>query len=96
MSPGIRAGQAAILAGGAALFLAGDVIIRRQLRTGQVLLRAIAAVVVLASIAVGIAAGLEAQLAVVTAVLITPLVAERGRARGEPAGGGPASADAAG
>jgi low temperature requirement protein LtrA len=96
LSPGIGAGQAAILAGGAALFLAGDVIIRRQLGTGPVLLRAIAAVLVLASAAVGIAAGLEAQLAVVTAVLITPLVAERWLGRGEPAGGAPARADAAG
>ncbi len=96
LSPGIRAGQAAILAAGAALFLAGNVIIRRQLETGQVLLRAIAAVLALASAAVGVAAGLEAQLAVVTAVLVAPLVVERGLARGRPAGGGQARADAAG
>jgi low temperature requirement protein LtrA len=94
-----RAGQAAIVAVGAALFLAGDVIIRTQLRTGPVRLRAVAAVVVLASIAVGIAAGLEAQLAVVTAVLIAPLIAERQpdpAGPAGPAGGGQARADAAG
>jgi hypothetical protein len=92
----IRAGQAAIVAGGAALYLAGDVIIRMQLGTGPVRLLAMAAAVVPASIAVGVAAGLEAQLAVVTAVLIAPLIAEHGPARGEAAGSGPARTDAAG
>ena len=42
--PGLdaRVGQAALLAAGAALFLAGDVIIRRQLGTGPVRSRAAA------------------------------------------------------
>jgi low temperature requirement protein LtrA len=99
----IRTGQAAVLALGAALFLGGDVAIRRILATGPVRLRAAAAVVALATTAVGATAGLDAQLAVVAAVLILPLVAERdsrgaggrsGPAR--PAGGDSAGADAAG
>ena len=93
-APVSRAGLAAVLAAGAALFLAGDVVIRRVLRTGPTRLRAIAAVVVLATTAVGAAAGLEAQLVVVAVVLIAPLVAERDQAgRG---GARPPSASAAG
>ena len=107
-SPGLGAsvGDAALLSGGAALFLAGDVMFRRQLGTGPFRYRAYAAVLALATTAVGVAAGLEAQLAVVVAVLVLPLVAERepadtgpadtARAGGEPAGSGPPGADAAG
>jgi low temperature requirement protein LtrA len=71
------AAAAVMLAAGAALFLAGDVAFRRLLRIGPVGVRAIAAAVVLATIAVGIAVTIEAQLAVVTAVLIAMLVIER-------------------
>jgi len=102
----VRAGQAAILAGGAALFLAGNVINRRQLTAEPVRARVVAAAVVLASTGVGIAAGLEAQLVVVTAVLVAPLIAEYRRpGRGPsqpapvnpaPAGAGPGGTDAAG
>jgi low temperature requirement protein LtrA len=80
-----RVGDAALLAGGAALFLAGDVIIRRELAAGPVRERALAAVLALATIGIGVSAGLEAQLAVVVAVLVLPLVTER-----EPADTGPA------
>jgi low temperature requirement protein LtrA len=70
----VRAGQAAILAGGAALFLAGNIINRRQLTDEPTRLRAIAGVAVLASTGVGIAAGLEVQLVVVIALLVAPLI----------------------
>lgn len=101
----LRAGQAAILAGGAALFLAGNVINRLQLTAQPVRLRVMSIGLLIASTAVGVAAGLEAQLAVVVALLVAPLVAERGQpgagaerapAGPGPAGNGPAEADAAG
>jgi low temperature requirement protein LtrA len=96
LPPDQRAGQAAILAVGAALFLAGNAVNRWQLATGPVRLRAVAAVLVLASTAVGYAAGLEVQLLVVTAVLMAPLIAERRGTAAEPAGDGQTRADAAG
>jgi low temperature requirement protein LtrA len=89
--PGLRAGQAGLLAAGAALFLAGDAIVRRLLRLGPVRWRITAAVLALATTAVGIAAGLEAQLVVVAAVLVLPLIVER-----PPACRGPAAEGAAG
>jgi low temperature requirement protein LtrA len=75
----VSAGQAFVLAGGASLFLAGDVIIRWQLGTGPVRLRAIAAVTALLTAVVGMFAGLGAQLLLVAEALVWPLVAE-GRA----------------
>jgi len=108
---GPRAGQAAVLAAGAALFLAGDAVIRRVLHTGPARLRIAAAVLALATTVVGATLGLEAQLVLVAAVLIAPVIAERdpdgGQARGGPSPGPPpgpvtggpgeaASADAAG
>jgi low temperature requirement protein LtrA len=72
-----RAGQAAVLACGAALFLAGEVIVRRTLGIAPVRPRAVAAVIALPTVAVGIAAGLIPQLVLVAAVLVAPLVAER-------------------
>jgi low temperature requirement protein LtrA len=77
---GARTGQAAVLAAGAALFLTGDVIVRRMLRLGPFRLRLGAAVAVLATIPVGAAAGLEAQLLLVAALLVAPLIAERSAA----------------
>jgi low temperature requirement protein LtrA len=71
------AGQALVLACGAAAFLAGDVISRWQLGTGPFRVRAAAAGVVVASAAVGTYAGLNAQLIVVAAVLVAPLLVER-------------------
>jgi low temperature requirement protein LtrA len=70
------AGQSAMLAVGAALFLAGEVIIRAKLRTGPVRLRAAAAVVALATVPAGMFAGLNVQLVLIAVVLIAPLVAE--------------------
>lgn len=67
---------AAVLAVGAALFLAGDAAIRRLLRTGAVAHRAAGAVVVLATIPVGALASLDAQLAVLTGLLVVLLAAE--------------------
>jgi low temperature requirement protein LtrA len=70
------AAQAAVLACGAALFLAGNLVVRWQLGIGPVRPRLLAAAVAVATIPVGVYAGLVAQLALVTVVLIAPLVAE--------------------
>jgi low temperature requirement protein LtrA len=72
-----KLGEAALLACGAALFLGGDAALRWQLRLGPARLRVLAAVLALASSAVGVAAGLTVQLAVVAVLLVLPLVAER-------------------
>ena len=69
-------GQAALLAAGAALFLAGNVIIRWQLGIGHLRVRAAAAGAALATIPVGVFGGLVVQLVLVAAVLIAPLVVE--------------------
>jgi low temperature requirement protein LtrA len=87
--PGPRTAQAAVLAVGAALFLAGNVVIRRVLRTGPTRLRIAAAAAALATTAVGATLGLEAQLLLVAAVLIAPLIAERGLPAGQAIGGPP-------
>jgi hypothetical protein len=70
-------GGAAMLGVGAALFLAGDVIIRRLLRIGSIRVRAAGAAPALATTAVGATAGLIAQLAVLTVVLVATLGAEQ-------------------
>jgi low temperature requirement protein LtrA len=70
------AGPAVVLAVGAALFLAGDVAIRWQLRTGPVRWRAVTAVAALATVAVGAFAALEVQLVVLTLLLVGMLVLE--------------------
>jgi low temperature requirement protein LtrA len=67
----------AVLAAGAALFLAGDAAFRRLLRTGQVRLRIAAAALALATTAAGAAVALEVQLALLTAILVATLVLER-------------------
>jgi low temperature requirement protein LtrA len=82
--------DAALLAAGAALFLAGDVAIRRVLRTGPVALRVAGAVAALATVAAGVTIGLGAQLALLTAVLAVMLAAERYRGAPEPGLPGPA------
>ena len=79
-----RAAQSIALACGATLFLAGDVIIRRQLGTGPILWRTISAVAALATAAIGAFAGLNPQLIVVLAILITPLIVEPGASPGRP------------
>jgi low temperature requirement protein LtrA len=75
LAPG-PAGAAVVLACGAALFLVGDMSIRRQLQIGPVRLRAAAAVLALATIPVGTLVALEAQLIVIAAVLAVMLVLE--------------------
>jgi low temperature requirement protein LtrA len=70
-------GAAVVLAAGAALFLMGDVAIRRQLRTGPVRLRLTAAVLALATTPIGALVALEVQLIVVTVVLAGTLVLEQ-------------------
>jgi low temperature requirement protein LtrA len=74
--PGGPATAAVALAGGAALFLAGDVVFRRLLGLGPVLIRAITSAAVLPTIALGVTATIEAQLALVAAMLAAMLVAE--------------------
>ena len=71
------AGAAIALAVGAALFLAGDVAVRRLLRTGPVRPRAATAVLALATTPIGAFIALEVQLAVITVVLVLLLVLER-------------------
>jgi low temperature requirement protein LtrA len=90
---GPAAAQALVLGGGAALFLAGDVISRWQLGTGPFRVRAAAAGAAVATAAVGTFAGLNAQLVLVAAVLIAPLLLERGP--GERGGSGNPEAEAA-
>jgi low temperature requirement protein LtrA len=68
---------AAVLAAGAALFLAGDAAIRRQLRTGSIRMRVAGAAAALATTAAGAFAGLNVQLALLTAILVAMLLAER-------------------
>jgi low temperature requirement protein LtrA len=67
---------AAVLATGAALFLAGDVMTRRQLGLGPVRLRAAVAVASLATIPAGALLGLDAQLALLTALLAVPPITD--------------------
>jgi low temperature requirement protein LtrA len=76
---------AVVLAVGAALFLAGDVAIRRQLRTGPVRWRAGTAVVALATMAVGAFAALEVQLIALTLLLVGMLILEARLGSGRPA-----------
>jgi low temperature requirement protein LtrA len=68
---------AALLAAGAALFLAGDAVVRRLLWRGRVRFRAAGAVVALATTAAGATAGLQAQVALLAVVLVAMLLAER-------------------
>ncbi len=107
ITAGPRVAQAAVLAVGAALFLAGDVVLRLVLHTGPTRLRIAAAAAALATTAAGATLGLVAQLLLVAAVLIAPLIIEGqvpgGQAVGDlppgPVTGGrgePASPDTAG
>jgi low temperature requirement protein LtrA len=75
---------AVVLAAGAALFLAGDVAIRRLLRIGPVRWRAGTAVAALATLAVGAFAALEVQLTVLTLILVGMLTLERRQGSGRP------------
>jgi len=68
---------AAFLAAGAAMFLAGDAIIRRLLGLGSIGPRLAGAAAALVTTVVGAFAGLDAQLAVLLAVLAVMLLAEQ-------------------
>ena len=68
--------HALLLASGAALFLAGDVLFRRTLAIGLGHLRATAAALALATIPIGLAFSALAQLAALLAVLAGSLLAE--------------------
>jgi low temperature requirement protein LtrA len=68
--------HALMLSGGAALFLAGNVLFRRTLRIGPGRLRAAAAALALATIPLGLAVSALAQLAVLVAVLAGSLLFE--------------------
>ena len=70
-------GAAAALGAGGGLFLAGDVVIRRLLGLGRERLRAAAAVLALATTAIGALLAIEAQLTVITVILVVLLVLER-------------------
>jgi low temperature requirement protein LtrA len=83
-----QSAAAAVLAVGAALFVAGDVAIRRLLGTGPVRLRVVATAAALATAAVGAAAGLEAQLALLTVILVVMLLAEGRWAASRPGSAG--------
>jgi low temperature requirement protein LtrA len=93
--PASRVWPAAVLAAGAALFLTGDAIIRRQLRTGPAGLRGWAAAAALATIPAGVFAGLNVQLLLVVAVLAGPVVAESRARPQDPAGAAGAAAGGA-
>jgi low temperature requirement protein LtrA len=71
--------SAAVLAVGAALFLAGNVAFRLLMRTGPVRLRITAAVLALATAGAGAVVALGVQLALLIAILVAMLALERHR-----------------
>jgi low temperature requirement protein LtrA len=70
--------NAALLSGGLATFLAGDVLFRRELGIGRGLVRAAAAVLVLAAMPIGAAVAPALQVATAVAVLGGVVLLERG------------------
>jgi low temperature requirement protein LtrA len=76
--------HALMLSGGAALFLAADVLFRRTLHLGPGALRAGAAVLALATIPLGLAVAALAQLAALVLVLAGSLLAEARLLAGSP------------
>ncbi|MFG2292574.1 low temperature requirement protein A [Streptomyces sp. NPDC048603] len=75
----LHAGPAVALAGGVALFLAGDILFRRVLGIGAVRYRAAALVLVLATVPAGMRVNGASQLVALVLVLVGALLAE-GRA----------------
>jgi low temperature requirement protein LtrA len=71
--------RAALLGGGIAVFLAGDVLFRRELGIGRLDLRAAAAALALATLPVGALAFPAAQIAALVALLAATIVAETRR-----------------
>jgi low temperature requirement protein LtrA len=74
--------HALMLSGGAALFLAGDLLFRRTLDLGPATLRAAAALLCLATIPLGVTVSAVAQLASLVLVLAAALTLERRTAPG--------------
>jgi low temperature requirement protein LtrA len=72
----LPAREAIYLAAGAALFLLGDAAFRRTLRIGRGPIRAVAALLALATIPLGLEISAVAQLAALTALLAAALAAE--------------------
>jgi low temperature requirement protein LtrA len=68
--------HASALAGGVALYLGGDALFRRILRIGTPRLRALAALLALATIPIGLGSVALAQLAALVALVVATLVAE--------------------
>jgi low temperature requirement protein LtrA len=77
----LPAGPSLALAGGVALFLAGNVVFRRALRTGPVAIRTAAALAALATTAVGVTVAVEAEMALLAGIVVLALVAETRQAR---------------
>jgi low temperature requirement protein LtrA len=76
------------LAGGVALYLAGDIAFRRTLRIGTQRYRAAAAVAALAAVSVGVTLSAAAQIALLTLIVAAALVVERRRDRVASGGSG--------
>ncbi|MFL6102235.1 MAG: low temperature requirement protein A, partial [Actinomycetes bacterium] len=76
--------HALLLSGGVAVFLAGDIGFRRTLRLGPSRLRAVAAVLALATIPLGLAVSAITQLAALVIVLFGSLASEYTRAGSPP------------
>ena len=69
------------LAGGVALYLAGDMAFRRALRIGPQRYRAAAAIAALAATAVGVTVSVTLEIALLTVIVAAALIAERRRDR---------------
>jgi low temperature requirement protein LtrA len=82
--------RSAMLAGGAALFLAGDVLFRRELRIGPGAVRAAAAAGALATVPLGAAVSPALQVAALVALILAAVTVEGRRGADGPAGAGPA------
>jgi low temperature requirement protein LtrA len=79
----LTSAQALALGGGVALFLAADVWFRRVLGLGRSLHRAVAALLALATVAVGTGVSAVAQLAVLVVILAAALAGEGTMQRGD-------------
>jgi low temperature requirement protein LtrA len=79
----LSTGEALALGGGVALFLAADVWFRRVLGLGRSVHRSVAALLALATVAIGAAIAAVAQLAVLVVILAAALASEGGWKRGD-------------
>jgi low temperature requirement protein LtrA len=75
-------GSALLLAGGVALYLAGDGVFRRVMRVGPARYRAVAAILSLGAAVLGVAVSAAAALATLVALVIATLVFEGRRLEG--------------